>query len=82
MAEVVNIEENHAERGFGALYSVGFAEEGGKDGLAVVDTGEAVGLRVEDDGFAKRVEFEGSAAGELDMIDAETPVSGFGGAGD
>jgi hypothetical protein len=82
MAEVVNIEEDHAERGFGALDAVGFAEEHGEDGFAVVDAGEAVGLGVEDDGFAERVEFEGAAAGELDLIDAETPVSGFGGSGD
>ncbi len=33
-------------------------------------------------GFAERVEFQGTAAGLLDLIDAETPVSGFGGAGD
>ena len=82
MTEVVDVEEDHAERGFGALDAVGFAEEHGEDGFAVVDAGEAVDLGVEDDGFTERVEFEGAVAGLLDQIDAETPVSGFGGAGD
>jgi hypothetical protein len=82
MAEVVDIEEDHAKRGFSALDAVGFAEEHGEDGFAVVDAGEAVDLGVEDDGFAERVEFQRAAAGELDLIDAETPVSGFGGSRD
>ena len=60
MAEVVNVKQDHAERGFGALDAVSFAEEHGEDGFTVVDAGEAVDLRVEDEGFTGASRVEGS----------------------
>jgi hypothetical protein len=53
MAKVVDIEEDHAQGRFHTLHAVRLAEEHGQDGFAVVDAREAVGLRIEESGFAE-----------------------------
>ena len=80
MAEVVDVEEDHAERALHALHAVGLAEEQGEHGLAIVDAGEAVGLGGQHSGLAERLEFAGQTAGAQQQVNAQPPIRAFGGA--
>ena len=77
MAKVVNIEEDHAQRALHPLHAVGLSKEHGEDGFAVVDTGQAVHLRIHRGGIAKRVEFARSAAGAQHQVKPELPIGGL-----
>ena len=57
VAEVVDIEKHQAHGAVHALHAIGFAEQHGEQGFAIVDAGEAVELSIADGGIAQGFEF-------------------------
>ena len=82
MAEVVNIKQHEAERAVHALHAVGFAKQDGEQGLAVVDAGEPVQLRIGGGGVAQAVELKHCVTNAEYLIDSELPVGWSAGAKD
>jgi hypothetical protein len=80
VAEVVDVEQQKTQGTVHALHAVGFAEEHGEDGFAVVDAGQAVELGIEDLGLAQGLQFPLLVPAAQSHLDAQPPVGGRGGA--